>query len=74
MMMMFYKISLELKQSICSFALPLQVSAQIQGDSRSFPVAYSTYSSEYFVQNSLINLWSIFNSYGVKLDFGNASL
>jgi hypothetical protein len=41
---------------------------------RSFPAAYSTYSSEYFVQNSLTNLWSIFNSYGVKLDFRNAML
>jgi hypothetical protein len=46
----------------------------IQGDSQSFTPAYGTYSWGYFLQNFLINLWSIFNSYRVTLDFRNAAL
>jgi hypothetical protein len=46
----------------------------IQGDSRSFTPAYGTYSWGYFLQNFRIDLWSIFNRYGVITDFRNATL
>jgi hypothetical protein len=46
----------------------------IQGDSRSFTPTYGAYSWGNLVQNLLINLGSVLNSYGVIVDFLNASL
>jgi hypothetical protein len=48
----------------------------IQGDSRSFTPTYGAYSYSWgnLVQNLLINLGSVLNSYGVIVDFLNASL
>jgi hypothetical protein len=46
----------------------------IQGDSRSFTPAYGAYSWGNLVQNLLINLESVVNSYGVIVDFLYASL
>jgi hypothetical protein len=46
----------------------------IQGDSRSFNPTYGAYSWGNLVQNLLINLESVLNSYGVIVDFLNASL
>jgi hypothetical protein len=46
----------------------------IQGDSRSFTTTYGAYSWGNLVQNLLINLGSVLNSYEVIVDFLNASL
>jgi hypothetical protein len=46
----------------------------IQGDSQSFTPTYGAYSWGNLVQNLLINLGSVLNSYGVSVDFLNASL
>jgi hypothetical protein len=45
-----------------------------QGDSRSFTPTYGAYSWGNLVQNLLINFGSVLNSYGVIVDFLNASL
>jgi hypothetical protein len=46
----------------------------IQSDSRSFTPTYGAYFCGNLVQNLLINLGSVLNSYGVIVDFLNASL
>jgi hypothetical protein len=57
------------------FCYPQIVSLfKIQGDSRSFTPTYGAYSWGNLVQNLLINLGSVLNSYGVIVDFLNASL
>jgi hypothetical protein len=60
--------------ALCESETEISLTYTIQGDSRSFTPAYGTYSWGYFLQKFLINLWSIFNSYGVTIDFRNAAL
>jgi hypothetical protein len=62
------------KELILNIQTDTHVRFYIQGDSRSFTLTYGAYSWGNLVQNLLINLVSVLNSYGVIVDFLNASV